>query len=131
MSEIVADQLWDAARTLILSAIIYFAYKTAKEAGENNGRWIALRNGTLWCIGIAFFAAATMGSPSCEQTDDPIRGGCSEYADDGFDPTSDQRLARFLFWFVLLTAPVVVGVLESRQFAAKPWRRPEVENRDP
>jgi hypothetical protein len=84
-----------------------------------------MRNGVLWCFGIAAFAAFSMGSPSCEQPGDPLSGGCEEYADDGYDPTSEQRGARFLFWAVLLTTPVIFGVMDSRKYRSNPWKKPD------
>jgi hypothetical protein len=119
------DQLWEAVRILFLSGIVMLAHKTAKDAGEKNGRLAALRNGVLWCVAIAFFAAASLGSPSCDEQGDPIRGGCDQYADDGYTPSADQRGSTFLFWFVVLIVPVAFGVTGSRKFSANPWRRPD------
>lgn len=113
MSPNVIDQIWEAGRILLLSGIAAFAFKTARSAAENIGRLKAVRNGLLWCIGIAIFAAASVGSPSCEEPGDPMRGGCVQYADDGYEAPFDQRVARFAFWAIFLIAPVVLGTLDA------------------
>lgn len=66
-----------------------------------------------------------MGNPSCEESGDPLSGGCEQYADDGYEPTLEQRGARFLFWTLLLGIPASFGLMDSRRYAANPWRRPE------
>lgn len=121
---VISTEIWDAVRALMLAGVILVTYRTAKQAGEKSGRWIALRNGILICGGLAIFAAATLGSPSCEEQDDPLRGGCERYADDGFDPTSDERLAKLIFWLILLNTPMVIGALDARRYEINPWRRP-------
>jgi hypothetical protein len=122
--------LWDALRILFLSGVIAFVFKTAKEAGQNKGRWLALRNGVFLCVGLALFAAATVGSPSCEESEDPLRGGCSQYADDGYEPNADERTARFIFWIALLGIPVALGVLDAHRPVAEPRHKPPVKLRD-
>lgn len=128
MPEAYSEQLWRAIGALMLSGVVLFAFRQAKEAAEKNGRLLALRSGVLWCLGIALLAAFSLGDPSCEEDGDPLHGGCEVYADDGYVPTMDQRGAHFLFWAVLLVAPVVIGVLEARKYDLHPWRKPSESN---
>lgn len=124
LPEVAVEQGGEAARVLLLSAVVLFAFRTARGAAETNGKWVALRNGVLWCVGLALFAALSVGQPSCEEPDDPLRGGCSQYADDGYEPTQDERIGRFIFVFLLLTVPVGFGVAEARKREPNPWRQP-------
>jgi|TARA_Y100001001_G_C7897313_1_gene270374 hypothetical protein len=131
MSEFYSDTLWDVGRTLFLAFIAFQAYKMTRDYGEKAGRWSALLKGIAWVAGIALFAAAMMGNPSCEESGDPLYGGCEQYADDGYEPTLEQRGARFLFWTLLLGIPAGFGLMDSRRYAANPWRRPEdLKNRN-
>lgn len=125
----VYEQLGEVARILVLSALVGFAYTKAKEAGEADGRWSALKKGVIWCVGVALFAAIMLGSPSCEDAGDGLHG-CEQYADDGYDPSLEQRAGRFVFWVVLLVAPVVFGVNTARQFDPNPWRKPKTPSDD-
>ncbi|MCW6529736.1 hypothetical protein NED98_05710 [Sphingomonas sp. MMSM20] len=124
MPETYSHQLFEALRILLLAGVVLFAWKTAREAAEKSGRWIALRNGMLWSLGIALFAAVMAGRPSCEESD-PLRGGCEQYADDGREVSKDERGGTFIFWAVLLNVPVMFGVMDGRRYVANPWRRPE------
>jgi len=57
----------------------------------------------LFCAGIALFASATLGKPSCIDSETDNRGTtCYEYADDGYEPTNKQRGANFSYYMVLL-----------------------------
>lgn len=125
MPDAISDQLYELVRILFFTMVVGAAYEATKRAGDKNGRWVALRLGVGWAIGIAALATFTMGQPSCESSDDPIRGGCDEYADDAYNPTWDQRAGRFLFWALLIGVPVGFGVAEARKHDAHPWRRPE------
>ena len=129
--EIFSDQLSSVIRDLIVGVVIYFAYTTAREAGEKNGRWAALWKGTGWCAGLAIIGALLLGQPTCAaQDDDPIRGSCIEHADDGYVPSTEARLASFMRLGLLLFIPVVAGVMNSRRNALYPWRKPEVKRRE-
>ena len=131
MSEVYSETLWDVGRTLFLAFIAFEAYKSTRNYGEKAGRWPALLKGSAWVAGIAFFAATMMGNPSCEEQGDPLYGGCEQYADDGYEPTLEQRGATFLFWALFLGFSAGFGLMEARRHEANPWRRPEEpENQD-
>jgi hypothetical protein len=131
MPEIYSDELVSVIGKLILAGVVYLAFTFAKDAADKRGRWDALWKGTAWCVGIAVFGAMQIGEPSCAQSDDdPLRGGCVEYADDGYSPGPDQRYAKFLGYVVLLLVPVSMGVGSGRRHASNPWRRPQPPTAD-
>jgi hypothetical protein len=123
MSEVYSETFYDVARTLFLAFLALQAYNLTRDYGEKAGRFSALRQAAAWIAGIALFAAVTTGSPSCEESD-PI-SGCYQDADDGFEPSMDQRGAKFLFWALLLGVPAAFGLMQSRRYSGDPWRRPE------
>lgn len=109
MPEIYANELWRAAQALMFAAIAGYSFKTAKEAALTHGRWWSAWRGGAWALGIALVASVAMGTPSCEDPGSSVSGGCDTYADDGYDPTFDQRASRFLFLAILMGVPAVVG----------------------
>lgn len=118
--ELVSEEVWRALGYLFISGIVAFAWKQAHDAARRSGLYMTLVKGLIWCAGIAMFAAVIMGNPSCEIEGDPLYGGCEQYADDGFEPTGEQRAARFAYFLTLLYVPVVIGSLngskKSEQF---------------
>ncbi len=125
MSELYSETFYDVLRLLICAVAAFHALKLTREHGEKAGRLAALGRAAGWIAGIAVFAAVMTGSPSCEDSD-PI-SGCYQDADDGYEPTMDQRGAKFLFWVLLLGVPAGIGVMQSQRYSVDPWRRPEAE----
>lgn len=64
---------------------------------------------------MAFFAGSAMGSPTCEEQSDPVYGGCSQYADDGYEATTEQKVAQFGYYLTLLYIPVILGAIKGRK----------------
>lgn len=114
MPDIYTHEIFSAVRMLIGTGIVWFAYKTTRDAASGMGRWPALWRGTLCCMALAALGAATLGAPSCERDDDPLHGGCEQYADDGYTPSTEQRSAKFLFFVVLLLVPVGLGASHAK-----------------
>ena len=115
ISELASKEIGNAIRDLFVAIVVLGAYHTAREGGPELSRMGVLWRGLLWCGGIAFFIAATLGKPSCEVSGDPPYGGCEQYSDDGFEATDDQRTARFLYFLVLLSTPAVLGVADRKE----------------
>lgn len=113
--EIILSEIFKAVRYLFIAGIVYFAYKTAHDNSIKSGYKSVLWKGFLWIVMIAFFTSITLGNPSCESGPDPLYGGCEYYADDGFEPTTEQRLANFLYFMTLLYVPVVFGAFDGRK----------------
>ena len=112
--EIIIDEFFRALGHLFIAGIVYFAWKTASDNAEDGKYKTVLWKGFLWCAGIALFASMTLGNPTCEEPSDPLYGGCEYYADDEYEPTTEQRVARFAYFMTLLYIPVVISALEKR-----------------
>ena len=54
-----------------------------------------------------------LGAPSCEEYDSEPNGGCVSYADNGFEPSSEQRWKKFSENF-LQSEFVIAAVLAAR-----------------
>lgn len=113
MSPEVSEQIFNAVRYLFVSGIIYCAYHLASGASADKTRRKAVGKCLLYCFGVAAFASLSMGLPSCSDDGDPIRGGCERYEDDGFQPSPEQHGGRFLFVFILLFTPALIGAVNS------------------
>ena len=112
--ETIFDEIFKAFGYLFIAGIVYFAWKTASDNADGGKYKTVLWKGFLWCTGIALFVSVTLGDPTCEQQSDPVYGGCEQYADDGYEPTNEQRAAKFAYFMTLLYVPVVIGALKKR-----------------
>ncbi len=124
MWEALGSETLQAGRDLAVAGLVYLAYKTAKAAGNNQGRRAALGKGLAYCLGIALLAAVMVGQPSCEEGD-ALFGGCSRHADNGFAPSGDQRAATFLYWLLIFGVPVTMGAMAALPHASNPWAKPD------
>jgi hypothetical protein len=109
--EIISDEIFRAIGYLIIAAFVFYAWKLGYDNAEGGKYKDVLWKGFLWCCAIAFFASISLGSATCEQVSDPVYGGCDVYADDAFEPTTEQRTAQFAYYLTLLYVPVVVGAI--------------------
>src|SRR3989344_2611171 len=100
--ETIFDEIFKALGYLFIAGIVYFAWKTANDNAEGGKYKTVLWKGFLWCAGIALFASVTLGNPTCEERSDPVYGGCEQYADNGYKPTTEQKVARFAYFMTLL-----------------------------
>jgi len=106
------DEIMKAVGYLFIAGICAVAYYFANSAKMTRNK--ILFQGLLWCIGIALFGAVMLGSPTCEEQDDPIRGGCAEYADDGFESSTEMRIVKFAYYMILLYVPVAFAAFNKR-----------------
>ncbi len=106
-------EFFRAVTYLFIASIVYFSWNTARKGAREKGLKKALWQGLLWCIGTALFASLILGSPTCEERSDPVYGGCERYADDGYEPTNNQRVANFIYLMTLLYVPVVFGAYKG------------------
>lgn len=107
--EIVFDEIFKALGYLFIAGIVYFAWKTAYDAAKKEGLKQALWKGFLWCGGLALLAVIFLGRPTCEDSSDPVFGGCDSYADNGYEPTVNERFAKLAYFITLFYVPVVLG----------------------
>lgn len=110
MWDAISSGLSRAIASLLLAAIIYGAYRAGQQTGREHG-W---RKGALGVLGGCLFLAAlaggSLGSGTCEDAGDPLRGGCEDRADDGYTPSASQVVTQFFYVFFLLLGPTSLGL---------------------
>lgn len=91
--------LWGAgigAALLVICAIPMFGWEWIKKEADEGKMRPYMLCGLLVAIAISGWFAWGLGDPTCiEQSDDPIRSSCVDYADDDFEVTSGQRWEEF------------------------------------
>jgi hypothetical protein len=112
--EAIFNEILRALGYLLIAGVALIAYNMARDNAKGGKLKMVLWKGLLWCGGIAFFASITLGNPTCEQQSDPVYGGCEQYADDGYEPTTEQRAASFAYFLTLLYIPVVFGAFKGK-----------------
>lgn len=120
--ELVLNEFYKALGYLFITGIIYFIYNTSYESSVIQGYKKVLVKGFLYVLVIALFTSITLGSPTCETQSDPLYGGCEQYADDGFIPTQNERVADFVYFITLLYPPVIFGALRGRKICVNKSR---------
>jgi hypothetical protein len=118
--EIYSDQILDALRCLAVAGVAVIAYRTAKDAANTHGRWWSIWRSAAWCGAIAFLAAMLLGKPSCEDGGDRMVGSCELEAESGFEATTDQRAAQFLFFILILGVPALSGAMNGQSYSRPP-----------
>lgn len=113
--EIILKEILNALGYLLISGIVYTIWKMAFDDTIKSNYKTVLLKGLVFCVGIALFASISLGNPTCLQISDPAYGGCDEYADDGYVPTSDQKVANFAYYMTFLYVPVMLGVYKSKK----------------
>ncbi len=113
--DLIYENIWKALGYLFISGLVYFAWNEAYKLAKERGWKHAMLKGLGFCLFIAVIAALLLGNPSCEETSDPVYGGCEQYADDGYEATTQQRLAQFAYFMVLFYVPVVLGAYKSKK----------------
>lgn len=113
--EAIFHEIFRALGYLLIAGVALFAWKTARDNAKGGKLKMVLWKGFLWCAGIAFFASITLGNPTCEERSDPVYGGCEQYADNGYEPTTEQRTASFVYFMTLLYLPVVFGAFNGNK----------------
>lgn len=98
---------------LLVSGVVFFAWKQGRDSAKGGKLQTALSKGFLWCAGLALLSSIMLGNPACEQTADPVYGGCEQYADNGYERSDEQRIANFIYLMTLLYLPVVFGAFKG------------------
>ncbi|HEV7702292.1 MAG TPA: hypothetical protein VGO63_02530 [Candidatus Paceibacterota bacterium] len=109
----ITHEIFRALGYLLIAAVVLFAYKQGRDNAKGGKLKMVLWKGVLWCGGLALVASIMLGNPTCEQSADPVYGGCEQYADDGYEPTTEQRAANFAYFLTLLYIPVVFGAFKG------------------
>ncbi|NTV40791.1 MAG: hypothetical protein HGA61_00760 [Candidatus Moranbacteria bacterium] len=114
--ELLQNEVFKALGYLFIAGLVYFAWNTARKETIKSGHKEILVKGFCWCAGIAIFASFTLGQPTCTDYEQDNRGStCYDYADDGYTPTTEQRVAKFAYFMTLFFIPVVLGTLDGKK----------------
>lgn len=111
--ELIFSEIFKALGYLLMAGVVFFAFNIAKDSADKGKQKTVLWKGFLCCCAIALFTSLTLGDATCEEQTDPIRGGCEAYADDGYEPTIEQRVANFAYFLTLLYIPVALGAFRG------------------
>jgi hypothetical protein len=112
-SVLLANKLKEAFSYLFVALIVWYIHDTAYRATIKKGLKRILFEGFLYCAGMALIFCFALGKPTCTDKD-PVYGDCYEYADDGYIPTTDQRVATFVFYMTLFYIPVAIGSYQAK-----------------
>lgn len=124
--EIIFGKIFSALGTLLLMYILFYVWRTSKEHTQKHGDFSTLWKGLGICLALAFFMTSVLGNPSCLGGDqDQFGSHCSEYADDGFVPSTEERVAVFLYYLILFYIPVLVGIYSADEEYIKARRKLE------
>lgn len=107
MWESISSGLFKTVTSLFVVGFVWVAFDIGKKIGEESGIKRGLFSVVSGTVLFAGLAAGTLGQASCDEVGDPLRGGCEEYADDGFTPTTDQFFDRL--FYILFLAGVSSG----------------------
>lgn len=111
--------LSEIVHAIIILIVVFFvgyawnlAYKTTIEIGLKK----TLFNGFFVCALISFGFALYLGQSTCIDSEEgPMGSTCTEYAEDGYEPTNEQRAAEFAYYMTLLYIPVVLAVFNAEK----------------
>lgn len=114
--ELLQNEILKALGYLVIAGLAYMAWNTAREETIKSSYNEILVKGFCWCFGIALFASFTLGQPTCTDYEQDNRtSACYDYADDGFTPTTEQRVAKFAYHMTLFYIPVIMGVFKGKK----------------
>lgn len=112
MNEILGE-VFRAAGILLGAGLIMLVYSMARDLTKDSdkGMYTCLLIGLAVSAVFGFFYASSVGQPTCLDSDTDNRGTtCSQYADDGYVPSTEKRISVFAFWFTVTVVPIILGV---------------------
>ena len=107
------------SRLIVLGFLAFIAGSLASQQYADTRSW-----SRTWLFGakislaLAVFGWIMLGTPSCDDLEQDNRGSiCNQYADDGFDPTWQQRKERFIavFGTTLATGSAAMWALMAKR----------------
>jgi len=113
--ELITHEIYRALGYLLISVFVFLVWMLARDSAKSGKYKSTLWKGFLWCVGVAFLSSVMMGNASCESVSDPVYGGCEEYADDGYEPTTQQRASNFAYFLTLTYIPVIFGAMQGKK----------------
>lgn len=113
--ETILNEIFRALSYLIIAGIVYFIWITANNKAKEGKYKTVLWKGFILCTGIALFTSFSLGNPTCIDPSHDVNWiACNGYANDGYKPTAEQRVANFAYYMTLLYIPVMIGALKKR-----------------
>jgi ABC-type transport system involved in multi-copper enzyme maturation permease subunit len=106
----------------IVSGIGYVCWEWIKKEADKGKLLPFLLIGFIAAIAISGLLAVNLGKPSCEDSGDAPYSSCTQYADDGYETTSNQKWNKFwgsLPVTVIITSLVAVIVRNEMEKSKK------------
>ena len=102
---------------LIIGIGIPVGKSIAESIKPHAGSWLGVwSRGALISLAFGVLAFVTTGQASCEEYDDPLRGSCTSYADNGYNWTASKALENgFTSFFRTVTAGTIGLLLLKRE----------------
>lgn len=113
MGEIIFNEAFRAIGFLLGAGLIVLVYSLAKNFSKDSdkGLYSSLLTGLAACAILGFINYSNLGNPTCINSETDDRGTiCYEYADDGYEPSQEERISVFVYWFILTIIPVGLGM---------------------
>ncbi|HRN96905.1 MAG TPA: hypothetical protein PLZ58_00440 [Candidatus Saccharibacteria bacterium] len=114
--EALSGFLWGIAigfGIMVVSLIGIFGWEWLKKQMEKGKLFPYITLAVIASIIISTIFATSLGKPSCEEYDnsgEPYQS-CTQYADDGYEATSDQKWAKF--WGTLPVTIVITSLIAT------------------
>lgn len=97
---------------LVIAAGIPVGKSIAEQTKPHSDSWTGVwMRGAAISAGLAAFAFITTGQASCNDYDDPVRGSCISYADDGYEWTASRAVQNGWNVFWKTAAAGTIGML--------------------
>lgn len=94
----------------IVVAVGMFGWEWIKKEAEKGKLLPFILVGIIVAIAISGYLASSLGKPSCVESETDNRGSyCTEYADDGYEATNDQKWNKF--WNTLPVTVIIASLI--------------------
>jgi MFS family permease len=99
-----------AIALFVIGIISTFGWEWIKDEAEKGKTLPYFIIGFLVAVAISGYLALNLGSPTCIESDTDNRGStCLEYADDGYEATSEQKWGKF--WGTLPVTVIITSLV--------------------
>lgn len=109
----VSGFLWGFGIALVGFAVIalgMFIWERIKKEAESGKLLPFILVGVAVAIAVSGYLAISLGGPTCIESDTDNRGStCTEYANDGYEATSDQKWSKF--WSTLPVTVIIASLV--------------------
>ena len=97
---------------LIIGIGIPIGKSIAESIKPHAASWLGVwSRGALISVAFGILAFVTTGQASCEEYDDPLRGSCTSYADNGYNWTASKALENGFTSFLRTVTAGTIGLL--------------------